>query len=139
VNIVTTLAMAAVLVTAALASARARTQTGVLVSATGWMLLALVFAILVVFDATPCGPISGNGFLTASGQCSVQPVHIIDAVAGGASFLAFLVGTAGGFVYAQTGAVAGRKTFRVALFLALGLMFVLFAADGSLARQHPSD
>jgi hypothetical protein len=139
VSVLITLAIAGVLLAATRASIRAETQTGVLLAAIGWMLLALVFAILVVFDATPCGPFSGQGVLQASSQCSVQPVHVIDAVAGGASFLAFVVADAGGFVYAQTGAITGRRTFRVALLIAIALMLVLFAADVSLPRQHPSD
>lgn len=129
----------AILTVAAAASLRARTERAVLAAAVSWLLAAVLLALLVVFDATPCGPLSGQGFLTASPQCPVQPVHIVDAVVGGSSFASLLCAGLTGLVYGEAGVLARRRTFRIALLVAMALLLALIAADVALPRQHPSD
>jgi hypothetical protein len=126
-------------VTATLVSSlRAHTQIGVQTAAIVWLVLGLLWALFVVLAATPCG-LSGNGFLRSSSQCGVQTVHIVSAILGASSFLTILTASASGFVYAQTGTPRARKTFRVALVVAVILALALVAAGVILPRQAPSD
>ena len=99
--------------------------------------VSIPWAILIWVSATPCA-LSGDGFLTATGDCPVQTTHVVSAVVF-FSVPALLVGSGAGLAYAAGRSASAHRIFRSALLFAAALMLIWLVADIALPRVVPSD
>ena len=115
-----------------------RAPSKVLVASWALTIPTLVWGAVVWVLATPCA-LSGRMILTPTPQCSVQATHVVNAVVGGASFLALVGGLVSGIRFGVRSADGAYRIYRVALLLAAVLILVALVSNAVLPRMHPSD